>query len=146
LSPHEATTGKSSVWGVSPAKKERPMPEKTNDTIIATVMEQLMVEGPQAMAQIISALMNLAMRMEREQFLGAGHYERAPERRGYANGTKLKLIDTLAATLSLEVPKTTGTDEPYYPQALERGPGPISRVGACFARSSSGATPVAIRR
>jgi putative transposase len=97
------------------------MPDKTNDTVIATVMEQLMAEGPQAMAQIITALMNLAMRMEREQFLGAGHYERAVDRRGYANGTKPKLIDTLAGTLSLEVPKTAGTDEPYYPQALERG-------------------------
>jgi hypothetical protein len=30
----------------------------------------------------------------------------------YANGTKPKLIDTLAGTLSLEVPKTAGTDEP----------------------------------
>ena len=97
------------------------MPDKTNDTVIATVMEQLMAEGPQAMAQIITALMNLAMRLEREQFLGAGHYERAADRRGYANGTKPKLIDTLAGTLSLEVPKTAGTDEPYYPQALERG-------------------------
>ncbi len=97
------------------------MPDKTNNTIIATFTEQLMAEGPQAMAQIISALMNLAMRMEREQFLGAGHYERAPERRGYANGTKPKLIDTLAGTLSLEVAKTTGTDEPYYPQALAQG-------------------------
>ena len=58
------------------------MPDKNSDTISAAVMEQLMAEGPQAMAQIITALMNLAMRMEREQFLGAGHYERAPERRG----------------------------------------------------------------
>ena len=94
------------------------MPDKTNDTVIATVMEQLMAEGPQAMAQIMTALMNLAMRMEREQFLGAGHYERAVDRRGYANGTKPKLIDTLAGTLSLDVPKTAGTDEPFYPQAL----------------------------
>ena len=97
------------------------MPDKNSDTIIATVMEQLMAEGPQSMAQIMTALMNLAMRMEREQFLGADHYERAVDRRGYANGTKPKLIDTLAGTLSLEVPKTAGTDEPYYPQALERG-------------------------
>jgi putative transposase len=97
------------------------MPDKTNDTVIATVMEQLMAEGPQAMAQIITALMNLAMRMEREQFLGAGHYERVPDRRGYANGTKSKLIDTPAGSLNLDVPKTAGTDEPYYPQALERG-------------------------
>ena len=97
------------------------MPDKTNDKVIAVVIEQLVAEGPQAMAQVMTALMNLAMRMEREQFLGAGHYERAVDRRGYANGTKPKLIDTLAGTLSLDVPKTAGTDEPYYPQALERG-------------------------
>ena len=97
------------------------MPENSRDTLIATVMEQLMAEGPQAMAQVVTVLMNLAMRMEREQFLRAGHYERAPERRGYANGAKPKLIDTPAGTLNLEVPKTAGTDEPYYPQALERG-------------------------
>ena len=90
------------------------MPDKNSDTIIATVMEQLMAEGPQAMAQIVTVLMNPAMRMAREEFLGAGHYERAAERRGYANGTKPKLIDTLAGTLSLEVPKTSGTD-PFYP-------------------------------
>jgi putative transposase len=57
------------------------MPDKTNDTVIATVMEQLMAEGPEAMAQVITALMNLAMRMEREQFLGAGHYERSRAQR-----------------------------------------------------------------
>ena len=31
------------------------------------------------------------------------------------------MIDTPAGTLSLEVPETAGTDEPFYPQALERG-------------------------
>ena len=97
------------------------MPDKTSDTIIAAVMEQLVAEGPPAMAQVMTALMNLAIRLEREQFLGAGHYERAAERRGYANGTKPELIDTLAGTLSLEVPETVGTDEPFYPRALERG-------------------------
>ena len=29
------------------------MPDMTNDTVIATVMERLMADGPQAMAQII---------------------------------------------------------------------------------------------
>ncbi len=97
------------------------MPDKSNDKIIAAVMEQLVAEGPQAMAQVVTALMNLAMRMEREQFLNAGHCERTPERRGYGNGSKSKMIDTPAGTLSLDVPKTAGSDEPFYPQALERG-------------------------
>jgi putative transposase len=65
--------------------------------------------------------MNVAMRLEREQFLGAGHYERGADRRGFANGTKPKKVDTLAGTLSLDVPKTAGTPEPFYPQSLERG-------------------------
>ena len=62
------------------------------------------------------------MQIERERFLGAGHYERTPERRGYANGTKPKRIDTPAGTVNVQVPKTAGHDgEPFYPQSLERG-------------------------
>ena len=93
----------------------------SNDTTIAQVMEQLMAEGPQAMAQVMTVLMNLAMRMEREQYLGAGHYERSLGRRGYANGTKPKKIDTPAGTLTLDVPKTAGAQKPFFPQSLERG-------------------------
>ena len=44
--------------------------------------------------------------IERERFLGAGHYERTPERRGYANGTKPKRIDT---PVNVQVPKPPGT-------------------------------------
>lgn len=47
-------------------------------------------------------------RRERERFLGAGHYVRTPERRGYANGTKPKRIDTPAGTANVQVPKTAG--------------------------------------
>ena len=73
------------------------------------------------MATVFAGLFNLAMRIERERFLGAGHYERTPERRGYANGTRPKKIDTPAGTVRLEVPKTAGHEAPFYPQALERG-------------------------
>ena len=93
----------------------------SKDTTIAQVMEQLIAEGPQAMAQVITTLMNAAMRLERDQFLGAGHYERSLGRRGYANGTKLKKIDTPAGTLTLDVPKTAGAPKPFFPQSLERG-------------------------
>ena len=55
-------------------------------------MEQLITEGPEGMAQVFTALFNLAMRLERERFLGAGLYERHPDRRGYANGYKSKTI------------------------------------------------------
>ena len=83
------------------------------DTIVTALMEQLIAEGPDGMAQVFSALFNLAMRLERERFLGAGLYERNPDRRGYANG--------YAGTVIVDVPKAAGIDEPFYPQSLERG-------------------------
>ena len=96
------------------------MPE-TQDTTIAAIMEQLIDHGPDGMAQAFAALFNLAMRIERERFLGAGHYERSAERRGYGNGSKLKQLDTLGGTVSVEVPKSAGHVTPFYPQSLERG-------------------------
>ena len=73
------------------------------------------------MAQVFTTLFNLAMRLERERFLGAGLYERNPDRRGYANGYKSKTLDTTAGTVTVDVPKAAGIDEPFYPQSLERG-------------------------
>src|SRR5512144_91668 len=84
-------------------------------------MEQLIAEGPEGMAQVVTTLFNLAMRLERERFLGVGLYERHPDRRGYANGHKSKTLDTTAGTVTVDVLKATGIDEPFYPQSLERG-------------------------
>src|SRR5512143_3260751 len=94
---------------------------QTQDTIIAALMEQLIAEGPDGVAQVFTALFNLAMRLERERFLGAGLYERSPDRRGYANGYKPKKLDTTAGTVTVDVPKAAGTGEAFYPQSLERG-------------------------
>ena len=47
------------------------------------------------------------MRMEREQFLGAGHCERVFRRRGSDDGYKSKKVDTPADTLNVSVPKIT---------------------------------------
>jgi transposase-like protein len=96
------------------------MPD-THDRIIDELMEQLVEQGPGGMAAVFTRLFNLAMRFERENYLSARHYERTDERRGYANGIKPKRIDTAAGTLVVDVPKTAGTDEPFYPRSLERG-------------------------
>ena len=50
-------------------------------------MQQLIEHGSDEMASVFARLFNVAMRIERERFLAAGHYQRTPERRGYANGT-----------------------------------------------------------
>ena len=94
---------------------------RDQDNALEALMEQLIESGTEEMASVFAGLFNFAMRIERERFLGAGHYERTPERRGYANGTRSKKIDTPAGTVTVEDPKTAGHEEPFYPQALERG-------------------------
>jgi transposase-like protein len=96
--------------------------DRRKDTAVEAILEQLIEQGPGDLAGVFARAFELAMQIERERFLGAGHYERTPERRGYANGTKPKRIDTPAGTVNVQVPKTAGHDgEPFYPQSLERG-------------------------
>ncbi len=51
-------------------------------------MEHLIAQGPGGMAAVFTRLFSLAMRLERENFLDARHYERNEARRGYANAVK----------------------------------------------------------
>ncbi len=96
--------------------------DRRKDTAVEAVLEQLIEHGPGDIAGVFARAFELAMQIERERFLGAGHYERTPERRGYANGTKPKRIDTPAGTVNVQVPETAGHDgEPFHPRSLERG-------------------------
>ncbi len=86
------------------------------------VMEQLIQHGPQAFRDVITAMMNQAMQIERSQFLGAAPHERSNDRQGHANGFKPKLVDTTLGTLNLSIPKTRNHGESgFYPQCLEQG-------------------------
>ena len=55
---------------------------ETEGRIIAELMEQLIAHGPERMGEVFAGLFNLALRLERERFLGAGLYERTADRRG----------------------------------------------------------------
>ena len=83
--------------------------DRRQDTAVDAILEQLIETGPGDLAGVFARALDPAMQIER--FLGVGHYERTPERRGYANGTK---------------PKTAGHEgEPFCPQSLERGRRPV---------------------
>ena len=97
-----------------------------NDTTLARILEQLIADGPQEVAAIVTTLMNLAMRAEREQFLGAGHYQRAPERRGHANGFKPKRVDTPAGTLVLTCPRPPARPSPSFRKASSAAAAPAA--------------------
>ena len=95
---------------------------RIEDTTIEAVLEHLIADGAGGIGPAFTRMFELAMRLERERYLGAGHYERSGDRRGYANGYKPKRLDTPGGTLMVQVPKTAGhEDEPFYPQSLERG-------------------------
>ena len=96
--------------------------DRQNDTGVEAILEHLIEHGANDIATVFARAFELAMRIERERFLGAGHYERTANRQGYANGTKPKRIDTPAGTVTVQVPKTAGhQDAAFYPQSLERG-------------------------
>ena len=54
--------------------------------------------------------------IECEQFIRAGHCKRGDMQPGYVNDYKSKKIATPADILTLDVPKTPGADEPFYPE------------------------------
>jgi pimeloyl-ACP methyl ester carboxylesterase len=96
--------------------------DRRKDNAVEAILELLIETGLGDLAGLFARAFEPAMQIERERFLGAGHYQRTPERRGYANGTKPKRIDTPAGTVNVQVPKTAGHEgEPFYPQSLERG-------------------------
>ena len=85
---------------------------REQDRSLAALMERLIESGAEKMAQIFAGLFDLAMRLGRRRFLRAGRYERTPERRGHATGTKPKKIDTPARTVTLQVSRTPAMPSP----------------------------------
>ena len=63
-------------------------------------MELLIENGFEGFADIMRILLNEAMKIERENALGAASYERTENRKGYANGYKPKTVDTRVGRLS----------------------------------------------
>ena len=60
------------------------------------ILEELIEEGTEAFRGILEKLFNVAMQLERSEFLGAEVYEKTESRRGYRNGFKGKWIRTRA--------------------------------------------------
>jgi putative transposase len=83
-------------------------------------MELLIENGFDGMADVLRILLNEAMKIEREQALLAGPYQRTSDRKGYANGYKPKTVDTRMGRITVDVPQVRG-DVEFYPSALEKG-------------------------
>jgi len=96
------------------------MTQEKENNLLATLMQMVNENGIEAVTETFRILLNEAMKIERDQTLGAALYERTDERKGYANGYKPRGIDTRIGKLTVNVPQVRG-DIDFYPSALEKG-------------------------
>jgi putative transposase len=96
------------------------MNDAEQNNTINHVMEILNEQGLEGMAQAMNILINQAMIVERSRALGAGAYERSPNRLGHANGFKPKTLKSRLGTLSLQIPQVRGSVS-FYPSVLDKG-------------------------
>ncbi len=93
--------------------------DQLKDTLVDEIVKGLIGQGSEGLKPVLELLLNAAMKIERENFLGAGAHERTEERKGYANGYKPKEVQTRLGALALQVPQVRGLG--FYPQSLEKG-------------------------
>jgi len=93
--------------------------DQLKDTLVDQIVKGLIGQGMEGLKPVLELLLNGAMKMEREQFLGAGSHERTEGRKGYANGYKPKELQTRLGALDLQIPQVRGLG--FYPQSLEKG-------------------------
>src|ERR1700710_1462555 len=95
------------------------MTHQEQTTALDQITELLAENGFDGLASAVTVLLNEVMKLERTHVLGAGPYQRAEARTGYANGFKPKTLHTRIGALTVEVPQTRGVE--FYPSALEKG-------------------------
>jgi len=88
-------------------------------TLPGEFLEQIAVEGFDALPEMIRLLINKAMEAERRQYLKAEPYQHTPERTGQANGYKPKTVTTRMGEITFDIPQVRSGG--FYPQALEKG-------------------------
>ena len=88
-------------------------------TSMDDVLKLLISEGTSAVLPVFKTLMNEAMKIERNNAIGAGPYERSENRQGHANGYKNKTINTGIGKITLDIPQARGMS--FFPQSLEKG-------------------------
>lgn len=95
------------------------MTYQDNCTLPNELLEQIAAQGLEAIPEMIRTLINAAMQMERQAYLGAAPYERSQERRDHANGFKPKTVATRMGQVTFDVPQVRHGS--FYPQSLEKG-------------------------
>lgn len=83
-------------------------------------MEALIENGMDGLADVVSVLINEAMKVACSRILGADPWQRTASRKGHGNGYRDKPFKSRVGSLPLRVPQVRGGVK-FYPSALERG-------------------------
>ena len=98
--------------------------QKDYSTAWQQILNILVENGLDELGEAMGIVLNTAMKLERDRFLGAGPYVRTERRRGHANGFKPKKLKTRVGELDLAIPQVRNLPEGssgFYPSSLERG-------------------------
>ena len=95
------------------------MTHDMNSTISPELLEEIASQGINAIPEMIRILINNAMLLERQAYLGVAPYERSSQRRDQANGYKPKTVATRMGEITFDVPQVRHGE--FYPNALEKG-------------------------
>lgn len=93
--------------------------DQIQDSIVEQIIKGLIGQGAEGIKPVLELLFNVAMKVEREQFLKAEAHERSEDRKGYANGYKPKHVQTRMGALDLSIPQVR--DGGFYPSSIEKG-------------------------
>jgi putative transposase len=100
-------------------KKEHTMTYQADCTLPNELLEQISAQGLDFLPELIRIVINNAIQIERQKYLGVGPYERSDERQGHDNGFKPKTVTTRVAPITFNIPQVR--EGGFYPQALEKG-------------------------
>jgi len=93
--------------------------QQSDFTLPAELLEQIAEQGFEALPELIRIVVNEAMRLERQNYLGVAPYQRSPERRGHGNGFKDHTERTRLGEITFDIPQVR--EGGFFPQALEKG-------------------------
>jgi len=95
------------------------MTSQPNCTLPEELLDTIADGGLAALPEAFRLLLNAAMLLERQKFIGVGPYQRSAERQAHANGFKDKTLQTRIGAIPVAVPQVR--EGGFYPQSLEKG-------------------------
>ncbi len=95
------------------------MTYQSDCTLPIDLLDHLTEGGLEALPDAMRLLLNAAMLLERQKFIGADPYQRTSDRQAHANGFKDKTLQTRMGSLTVAVPQVR--EGGFYPQSLEKG-------------------------